>query len=209
VRFRRISWFNSRVSLAQAVRDTMVHRVATECSLSAMPFRTRPLLFAAVTFWLIVAATGAMAQNDDKSPAVRPADAAASQDEISQFCTNAAPAASEARIAWQTKRLNELDDRIKQRMAELEKVEADARDWVSKREMLLKAATQDVTAIYAKMDPESAATQIGAMDETVAAAILTKLNPRVASAILGEMEAPRASRLTSIMSGVSVDEKRS
>ena len=55
-----------------------------------------------------------------------------------------------------------------------------AREWVTKRETMMKAATDDVVAIYAKMAADAAATQLAAMDETVAAAVLAKLKPQVA-----------------------------
>ena len=122
-------------------------------------------------------------------PADKPADS-----DVSRYCANVAPSIAEARIAWQTKRLNELDAQVKQRIADLEKAEAAARDWVAKREAMMKAASDDVVAIYAKMQPESAARQISTMDDRMAAAILGKLKPTAAGAILDEMEAERASR---------------
>lgn len=82
-------------------------------------------------------------------------------------------------------------------------------EWVAKREALLKAASDDVVAIYAKMQPESAALQISGMDDQTAAAILAKLKPSAAGAILGEMEAERASKLTALLSGASEGAKKS
>ena len=51
------------------------------------------------------------------------------------------------------------------------------------------------------MQPETAATQIAAMDDQMAAAILGKLKPGAAGAILNEMEAERASKLAVVLSG--------
>jgi len=155
----------------------------------------------------VLAATPSEATQDSNAKAV--ADSREVDNGVVRFCANAAPAAQEARIAWQMKRLDELDAQIKQRIAQLEQSEAAARDWVSKRDALLSAASEDVTAIYAKMQPEAAATQMNAMDDSLAAAILSKLKPKVASAILNEMEAPRASRLTAIISGASAERKKS
>ena len=76
-------------------------------------------------------------------------------------------------------------------------------EWVAKRDAMLKAASDDLVAIYARMQPEKAATQIGAMDDQMAAAILGKLKPSAAGAILNEMEAERASKLASFLSGAS------
>ena len=133
----------------------------------------------------------------------------AAEIEASRFCANIAPSIAEARIAWQTKRLGELDDQVKQRLADLEKAEASVQEWVAKRDAMIKAASDDLVAIYAKMQPETAAVQIGAMDDAMAAAILAKLKPSAAGAILDEMEAERASRLAAFLSGASGGEKKS
>jgi flagellar motility protein MotE (MotC chaperone) len=129
--------------------------------------------------------------------------------EASRFCANAAPAIAEARIAWETRRLSELDAQVKQRHADLEKAEAPVQEWVAKRDTILKAASDNLVAIYAKMQPETAATQIAAMDDSMAAAILGKLKPGAAGAILNEMEAERASRLAAFLSGAASGEKKS
>ena len=127
----------------------------------------------------------------------------------SRFCGNVAPSVAEARIAWQTKRLGELDAQVKQRLADLEKAEMSMQEWVAKRDALLKAASDDLVAIYAKMQPENAAVQLSAMDDQMAAAILGKLKPSAAGAILDEMEAERASKLASFLSGANGGEKKS
>src|SRR5208283_2761928 len=118
-----------------------------------------------------------------------------------RFCAAVGPSIAEARVAWQTKRLNELDAQVKQRIADLEKAEAAAREWIAKREEVMKAANDDLVAIYAKMQPENAARQISTMDDRIAAAILGKLKPTAAGAILDEMEAERASRLAGMIAG--------
>jgi flagellar motility protein MotE (MotC chaperone) len=124
-------------------------------------------------------------------------------DSIGRYCSNIAPVVGEARIAWQMKRLAELDAQIRKRIAELDAKEAEAREWVNKREEMLKKADDDIVAIYGKMQPEAASAQLIAMEDASAAAILSKLNPRVASTILNEMEAARAAKLTDLMSGVA------
>ena len=129
--------------------------------------------------------------------------------EASRFCANAAPSIAEARIAWETRQLSELDAQVKQRLADLEKAEASVKEWVAKRDTSLKAASDDVVAIYAKMQPETAATQIAAMDDQMAAAIMSKLKPGMAGAILNEMEAERASKLAVVLSGTTSGEKKS
>jgi flagellar motility protein MotE (MotC chaperone) len=129
--------------------------------------------------------------------------------EADRFCANAAPSIAEARIAWETRRLSELDGQVKQRLADLEKAEASVQEWVAKRDAILKTASDDLVAIYAKMQPETAATQIAAMDDQIAAAILGKLKPGAAGAILNEMEAERASRLATFLSGAANGQKKS
>jgi flagellar motility protein MotE (MotC chaperone) len=129
--------------------------------------------------------------------------------EASRFCANAAPSIAEARVAWETKQLSELDAQVKQRLAALEKAEASVKEWVAKKDASLKAANDVLVAIYAKMAPEAAATQIAAMDDQMAAAILGKLKAGAAGAILNEMEADRASKLAVVLSGTKSGEKRS
>jgi len=129
--------------------------------------------------------------------------------DAARYCASVTPSIAEARIARQAKRLTELDAQIQQRIAELQKAEASAREWIAKRDELMKAARDDLVAIYAKMEPESAARQLSALDDRTAAAILGKLKPGVAGAILGEMETGRASRLQSLIAGAGAEEKKS
>jgi flagellar motility protein MotE (MotC chaperone) len=140
----------------------------------------------------------------EKAAANKPPDV-----EASRFCANAAPSIAEARIAWETRQLSELDAQVKQRLADLEKAEASVKEWVAKRDTSLKAASDELVAIYARMQPETAATQIAAMDDQMAAAILGKLKPAAAGAILNEMEAQRASKLAVVLSGTTSAEKKS
>jgi flagellar motility protein MotE (MotC chaperone) len=167
-------------------------------------------LLAIGAFALAAAFAGqASAQNDAKpkpAPTAAPAEKSADGG-VSRYCANVGPLAAEARMAMQQKRLAELDEQIKQRIADLDKKEAEARDWVTKRETLMKAASDDVVAIFGKMQIEAAAAQLAAMDAPMAAAILGKLSPRAASAILGEMDAVTAGKLTSLLSGAAAEQK--
>ena len=129
--------------------------------------------------------------------------------EASRFCANAAPSIAEARVAWEKKKLDDLDAQVKQRLADLEKGEASMQEWVAKRDAMLKSASDDLVAIYAKMEPAAAATQIAGMDDQMAAAILGKLKTGTAGAILNEMEADRASKLAVVLSGVTSVGKKS
>ena len=145
----------------------------------------------------------------EKTAAEKTATAKPVDPDASRYCANVAPSIVEARIAWQTRRLADLDGQIRQRIAELEKAEAAARDWIARRGELMSAARDDLVAIYAKMEPESAARQLAALDDRTAAAILGKLKPGAAGAILGEMEADRASRLAGLLGSASPEEKKS
>ena len=136
---------------------------------------------------------------------------AEANDSVQQYCSNVANFATDARIAWQTKRLGELEAQMKQRIAELEAKTADAKAWVDKRSDLMQKAEDGVVAIYAKMEPEAAAAQMAIMEEPTAAALLGKLEPKAASAILDEMEPGKAAKLTEILAAnaLTTDRKKS
>jgi flagellar motility protein MotE (MotC chaperone) len=160
-----------------------------------------------VCFALLAAAlaTPALAQDNLKPKAA--AERPSAEDEISKYCSALAPSTNEARAAYQLRRLADLEREVRDEVEKLEAKEAAAREWVTRRETMMKQATDDVVSVYAKMAPDAAAPQIAAMDEYVAAAILSKLKPQAASAILGEMEADRAARLSTLMSGGAAAEK--
>ena len=167
--------------------------------------------FVAIGAALLAAAfaSHALAQNDAKQKANAAAPDKNVDGGVTRYCANVAPLAAEARVAWQEKRLTELAGQIKQRIAELEKKEAETREWVTKREALMNSASEDVVAIYGKMEPEAAAAQLATMDDATAVSILGKLNARAASAILNEMEADKAGKLTAVLSGAAAAEKKS
>ena len=140
--------------------------------------------------------------------------ATASRDrsESQQFCINIADKAADARFAWQTKTIAELEKEIDKRISELDSKRAEYQEWLKNRDELLAKAEGHVVEIYAKMQTEAAAQQLAALDDDVAAALLAKLNARKASAILNEMEPGRAAQLTKAMvnsTKVAADEKKS
>lgn len=136
---------------------------------------------------------------EDAKP--KPTAPGAPESEIARYCGALAPSASEARAAYQLRRLGDLQQEVRDEVEKLEIKESAAREWVTKREAMMKAATDDVVAIYGKMPADAAAAQIAEMDEPVAVAVLAKLNPRVAGAILGEMQAEKAAKLSSLIAG--------
>ena len=132
-----------------------------------------------------------------------PARAQSADNEAKRYCANIAKAASDARFAWQTERLSALETRIRARAAELDAKTATLREWAAKREALEKKAAEKLVGIYAKMRPETAATQISRLDDDMAAAVLGQLNPRQASAIFNEIVPERAGKLAALIAGTA------
>lgn len=123
--------------------------------------------------------------------------------EVRRYCTNVAVAASDARFAWQTAKLTEQEARIKGRVAELEAKTNELRAMVAKREALEKQAGEKLVGIYAKMRPETAATQIAGLDDDMAATVLAALPPQKSSAIFNEIVPERAAKLATLIAGVA------
>lgn len=121
--------------------------------------------------------------------------------EIRQFCANTANAAADARVAWQAAKLIELEARLRQRIAEFDVKRAEFEDWLHKHDEAMKEAKDDIVAIYSRMRPDAAASQLAVMNDEMAASLLAKLNSRVASAILAEMDPGRAARIANAMAG--------
>ena len=107
----------------------------------------------------------------------KPAGAAGAASEAKQFCTNNLAVARDARLAWQTSKLLDLEAQIKQRLADLEARKAQLVDWLRKHDEAMKKATDDVIAIYEHMKPDAAASQLAVMDDATAVAVIAKLPP--------------------------------
>lgn len=142
-------------------------------------------------------------------PLVRAEDGAGARtsQEAARFCANLGPSAQEARLAAQAKQLKELDEQVRQRLVDLAKVEAQTSEWVHRRDAMLQSATDALTAIYAKMPVDSAAAQLSLMEDGPAVSVIAKLNPRVAGAILSQMDADKASRISTLLLGAGRDKK--
>jgi flagellar motility protein MotE (MotC chaperone) len=128
---------------------------------------------------------------------------------VENFCGAIAASAASARLAWQEQRIRALEAELLVKTAELDVKAAEVRQWVQKREQLLAKASDNLTAIYAKMKPEAAAAEMQAMDDEEAAALLAKLKPAVAGAVMSEMDPARAARLGEVLSAARSDEKKS
>lgn len=142
----------------------------------------------------------------DKTAGVPPMDdaklhTAATGTDAQRFCQNVANAAAEARVAWQAKKLADLQERVQQTIADLEVRETALKESLAKRDDALKRAGVALVGIFAKMKPDAAAAQLSALDDETAAAVLQQLNPRSASAILDEITPDRAVRLVNTIAG--------
>ena len=130
--------------------------------------------------------------------------------EVRTYCQNIAGAAADARFAWQTQKLENLETRVKATVGELEAKTAELRTWVAKREDIERKAGEKLVGIYSKMRPETAATQIATLDDAMAAAVLGQLTPGKASAIFNEIVPERAAKLAALIAGTTppTDEKK-
>ena len=162
--------------------------------------------------------TGAVPAPDNPPPPARPAKrgsatappkpappaaaAAPSENEVAQFCSNVADPAVDARLAWQLKELEKAENKLRERIAEVEAKRAEYEKWMALRDEFLKKAEASIVEIYSRMRPEAAATQISGMADETAAAVLAKLAPRNSSAIFNEMDSARAARLADLLGGM-------
>ncbi len=125
----------------------------------------------------------------------------------SQYCTNIADAASDARFALQKQALADMEKEIEGRIKVLEAKRAEYEEWLKRRNEVLEKADETIVMIYARMRPDAAALQLMNMDEEIAAAVIAKLNPRAASAVLNEMEPARAAQLANVITDAPKREK--
>ena len=119
-----------------------------------------------------------------------------------RFCQNVAAAAADARFALQTRKLNELQAGIAERVAALEAKEAEVKAVLAAHDEAKKRAEDALVAIFGKMRPDAAAGQVAGLDDATAAAVLRGLTPRQSSAILNEIPAERAVKLVNTIAGL-------
>ena len=130
------------------------------------------------------------------------APAAPNENEVAQFCSNVADPAVDARLAWQLKELEKAENKLRERIAEVEAKRAEYEQWMELRDDFLKKAEASMVEIYSRMSPEAAATHIAGMADETAAAVLAKLSPRNSSAILNEMDSARGAHLADLLGGM-------
>jgi flagellar motility protein MotE (MotC chaperone) len=117
----------------------------------------------------------------------------------SNYCSNIADAAADARYALQREELAKIEKEIEGRLKILEAKRVEYEEWLRRRNEVLQKADETIVSIYSRMKPDAAALQLTNMDEEIAAAVIAKLNPRSASAVLNEMEPARAAQLANII----------
>ena len=150
----------------------------------------------------ISALAGALALNPAAAQdGVKPKPTLSETEEIARYCAALGPSIVEARAAYQLRRLEDLEAQTREQVERLEAKEQEARAWVTKREQMMKAATDDVVGIYSKMAAESAAAKLSEMDERMAASVLAKLKPGTAAGILAEMATEKAAKLSTLIAG--------
>jgi flagellar motility protein MotE (MotC chaperone) len=125
-----------------------------------------------------------------------------SENEVAQFCSNVADPALDARLAWQLNELEQAEQRLRERISEVEAKRAEYEKWMALRDEFLKKAEAGMVEVYSRMRPEAAAIQIAGMADETAAAVLAKLSPRNSSAIFNEMDSARAAHLADMLGGM-------
>jgi flagellar motility protein MotE (MotC chaperone) len=118
-----------------------------------------------------------------------------------QYCVAVRDAIAEARYAQQTAQLERLAKEAEDRLTLIDKRSAELKEWITKRDNFIAAATKHLVAIFGAMRPESASAQLVRLDIPTAAAILSQLDVRAASAILNDMPPEKAARLTAVIAG--------
>ena len=143
-----------------------------------------------------------------KAPATAAATASPPDTKAAQaFCLAIADRAADVRNAWQAQKISELEARLKERIDEFDARRKDYQQWAARQDEARRKAEDGVVAIFAKMRPDAAASQLSAMDDAVAAAVLAKLSARTASVILNEITPAKAARIADAISGGARDMK--
>ena len=146
----------------------------------------------------LLAAAGSAVAGEPSRPAQSP-----TTPEVRSYCQNIAGAAADARFAWQTKTLEAFDAKVTAKVADLDAKTAELKSWIGKRQEIERKAGEKLVGIYAKMRPETAASQIATLDDTMAAAVLGQLTPGKASAIFNEIVPERAAKLAALIAGIN------
>lgn len=120
-----------------------------------------------------------------------------------QYCFNTTDSAADARFAWQTKQIKDMEAELDKRIQRLHVKTEEYKAWLERRDAFSRKAHEKLVGFYSRMRPDAAAVQLATIDENVAAAVMTKLETKVASAIMGEMDPERAAKIATIISGAA------
>jgi flagellar motility protein MotE (MotC chaperone) len=118
-------------------------------------------------------------------------------------CAHIANIAREARNELQQKQLADLEQRIRQKLTELEARKSELQAMLDRHESLLRGVDQTLVDVYSRMRPDAAASQMVNLEENQAAAILMRLRPKYASAILNEMDSAHAADVVKKLNALS------
>jgi len=151
---------------------------------------------------------GQSAELTSTVPTESPSGEGHASDLSASYCTTTIDKAAESRTAWQQETLQRLRNDVDTKIVELEHRRAELEEWIKRREEIIKSANRDLVDIYAKMDPEAAAAQLGEADIQTAVSILSQLTPRAAGSILGIMEPKRAAVLVKAMADIARDHRK-
>lgn len=127
---------------------------------------------------------------------------------IEMYCSNMRDKVLDARYQWQTRLLSELDGKVSEQIAQLDKRIAEYRKWYELRQEFSARARAVLIKVMSTMRPDAAAAQLGAMDEMTASAIILKLDTRQSSKILNEMKPEKAARIASIIADAAGRERK-
>ncbi|MEI8178439.1 hypothetical protein [Aestuariivirga sp.] len=126
---------------------------------------------------------------------------------IEDYCTSVSDLAAERRSARQTSALKELESEVGERLNILDERTRELGDLLRKRDELRNLAQKELVEIYAGMDAEAAAAQMGKLDIRLASSLLRQLKPRQASSILNVMKPELAAQMVRMIAVDAADLK--
>ena len=126
---------------------------------------------------------------------------------VEDYCTSVSDLAAERRAARQAAALKELESKVNERLNLLDERTKDLAELIRKRDEMRSLAQKELVDIYAGMDAEAAAAQMGRLDMWLASSVLRQLKPRQASAILDVMKPELAAQMVRLIAVAAADGK--
>ncbi|WP_310620269.1 MotE family protein [Flexibacterium corallicola] len=134
-----------------------------------------------------------------EAEAISPQDLQKAVDDAKAYCVATAEQASDARNQWQMRAIFDAQAKMDRKVEELEVKISELKQWVQKRDEILRRAEGHVVSIYSNMRSDAAAEQLSTLDDVTAVSVLLQMKPRQAGGILAEMPAERAAYLADSM----------